>query len=170
MTATWPESLSSRYSCLSTCTSSSTRVNEWRGAPLWQGSSWRISSRSDAPCSRARRGIVLDPEDGWIRVRRNDRRVDRRRGAARVADVPRLVPVLDEHGSVRRVRSVGRRVALRINLGHLARLHRHECEAWVVMPAAVAAWIERDHPDTNVGRTLCLELDPVAVQLDGLVE
>src|SRR5204863_644567 len=59
--------------------------------------------------------------------------------------------------------------ALRIEHRHLARLHCHDREARLVIPAAVAAWIEGDRLDTNVGRTLGLELDPVAVQLDGLV-
>src|SRR5438034_1825028 len=120
--------------------------------------------------SRARRRIVLDPEDRRIGVRRNQCHIDRRRRTARVADLPRLVAVLDERGSVRRVRPVGGRVALRIDVRHFARLHRHEHEARVVMPAAVAAWLEGDRLHTNVGRTLCLELDPVAVQLNDLVE
>src|SRR3954463_2613007 len=119
--------------------------------------------------SRTWRRIVFDPEDGWIRVRRNLCRVDRRWRAAHVADLLRLVAVLDEHGSVRGVGPVGRAVAEGIELGHLARKDRYEIDARLVIPAAVATWSERDRLDTNVGRTLGLELDPVAVQLDGLV-
>src|SRR3954463_3762816 len=119
--------------------------------------------------SRTWRRIVFDPEDGWIRVRRNLCRVDRRWRAAHVADLLRLVAVLDEHGSVRGVRPVGRPVALGIELGHLARQDRYEIEARLVIPAAVATWSEGDRLDTNVGRILGLELDPVAVQVDGLV-
>src|SRR3954463_8759115 len=70
--------------------------------------------------SRARWRIVFAPEDGWIRVRRNLCRVDRRRRAAHVADLLWLVAVLDKHGSVRGVGSVGRSVAVGIELGHLA--------------------------------------------------
>src|SRR5213079_1512881 len=117
----------------------------------------------------ARRRIVLDPKDGRIGVRRNECRVDGRRSTTRVTDLLRLVAVLCEHRSVRRVRPVGRPVALRIELGYLARLDGHEGEARLVIPAAVAAWREGDRLDTNVGRTLCLELDPVTVQLHGLV-
>src|SRR3954451_20301 len=119
--------------------------------------------------SRARWRIVFDPEDGWSRVRRNLCRVDRRRRSTHVADLLRLVAVLDKHGSVRGVGPVGRAVAEGIELGHLARKDRYEIEARLVIPAAVAAWSERDRLDTNVGRTLGLKLDPVAVQLDGLV-
>src|SRR4030095_8726493 len=42
-------------------------------------------------------------------------------------------------------------------------------DAWLVIPAAVATWREGDRLDTNVGRILCLELDPVAVEVNGLV-
>ena len=48
-------------------------------------------------------GSFFDPEDGWVHVRRDLCRVDRRRRAAHVADLLRRVAVLDEHGSVRRV-------------------------------------------------------------------
>ena len=50
--------------------------------------------------------------------------------------------------------------------GHLTGQHRRDQHPWVVMPAAVAARIEDDHLDADVGRAFRLELDPVAVQLD----
>src|SRR3954466_12125523 len=86
--------------------------------------------------SRARWRIVLDPEDRWIGARGDQGRVDRRRRTAHVADLLRLVAVLDKNGSVRGVTPVGRPVAVGIELGHLARQDRYEIEARLVIPAA----------------------------------
>src|SRR6266545_7088610 len=69
------------------------------GAPPGGTIGWR---RYVLGASRTRRRIVLDPEDGWIGVRRNQGRIDRRRRIRHVADLGRLVAVLDEDGSVRR--------------------------------------------------------------------
>src|SRR2546430_10616870 len=54
--------------------------------------------------------------------------------------------------------------------GHLTRRHRHDHDAWVVMPSAVAKRGDDDLLDADVGRTLSLELDSVAIQVDRAVE
>ena len=60
--------------------------------------------------SRARRRIVLDPEDGRVGARRNERRIGRRPTGAR--GLARVVSALDEHGTVRKARPVRLRGAV----------------------------------------------------------
>src|SRR3954467_4173793 len=53
---------------------------------------------------------------------------------------------------------------------HRTRLHSHEHDARMVMPSAVAPRTDDDFLDTDVGRILRLELDPVAVLVQRVVE
>lgn len=63
-----------------------------------------------APLSRAPRRVVLDPEDGRVGARRNERRIGRRAVGAR--DLTRLVVGFGDHGTVRKARPVCRLVAV----------------------------------------------------------
>src|SRR5512132_2512779 len=53
---------------------------------------------------------------------------------------------------------------------HRTRLHSDDHDARVVMPAAAAARTEYVLLDSDVGRTFRLELDPVAVLMNCLVQ
>jgi hypothetical protein len=116
----------------------------------------------------ASRGVVLDPEYGRVGVRSNVRDVNRRSIGAR--RLHRRVATLDEHATVRKARPVGHRAAVRLHEGHGTRLHGHDDDARVVMPAGVAARSEVELLDPDVGRIFGLELDPVAVGLDCMIE
>jgi hypothetical protein len=62
------------------------------------------------PLRAARRVVVVDPEDGRIGVRRNERRIGRRPSGAR--GLAWVITALDEHGTVRKARPVRLRAAV----------------------------------------------------------